>query len=229
MDRAFSLVGEILANPERDNLDEVANELLSEYYDGCDLSSLRELLHSEDDNIVSWGVWIATELADVGKPLLPEVKRLLGHPSKRVRFFAIECVQEWAGPSNSEELAIAISLLGDSDQAVRWKASGFVAFAPRAQLEYAVAGFAATNPESPYLSEIRWILGPDATDPVKISLALQDSCLRHRKIAVAAAVRIAKTDIEPLRHATMTDDSEIAQFARDMLERVASANSASKT
>jgi hypothetical protein len=229
VDRASSLVGEILANPERDDLDEVANELLSEYYDGSDLSSLRELLRSQDENAASWGVWISAELAGLGRPLLSEVTRLLVHPSKRVRFFAIECVQEWAGPSNSKELATAVSLLEDSDQAVRWKASVFVAFAPRAQLEYAVAGFAAMNPKSPYLGELRWMLGPDATEPAKISIALQDSCLRHRKIAVAAAVRIARTDIEPLRLATMTDDSEIAQFARDMLERVAPADNAPET
>ena len=72
------------------------------------------------------------------------------------------------------------------------------------------------------MGELRWILGPDATDLAKISLALQDSCLRHRRIATAAAVRIARTNVKPLRLASAIEDSEIAQFAGDMLKRVSS-------
>jgi len=129
MDRALGLIEQILANPS--DLGGVANELLSEYYRGSDVSSLRKLLHSEDDRIVDCGTWIACELAEMGKPLLPELRRLLGHPSKGVRFWAIECVQEWAGTSNPEELALAVSLVSDSDKAVRWKAMGLLATASR--------------------------------------------------------------------------------------------------
>src|SRR5258706_11447564 len=135
MDRATGLIEQILANPS--DLGGVANELLSEYYRGSDVSSLRKLLHSGDDRIVDCGTWIACELAEVGKPLLPEVKRLLAHPSKGVRFWAIECVQEWAEASNSEELALAVSLAADSEGGVRWKAMEFLALATRPQLEAA--------------------------------------------------------------------------------------------
>ena len=220
MDKAIRLIETIFENSDRNDLDELANELLSEYYRGGDVSSLTKLLHSENDRIVASGTWIAAELAEAGNPLLPEIKRLLGHRSRRVRFFAIECVQEWAGPLNSEELAIAISLLDDQDEAVRWRALGFLALAPRSQLECAMAGFAVASPDSPYLSELRWILGSEATDPAMLSVALQDANPRHRKFATAAAVRVAKLNVEPLRFAATSDESEIAQFARDMLERI---------
>jgi len=220
MDRATGLIERVLENPGRSDLDNLANELLSEYYRGSDLSSLRNLLHSEDHRIVACGAWIASELGEMGKPLLHEVKRLLGHPSKTVRFWAIECLQEWAGPSNPEELAFAISLVGDSDEAVRWKAMGFLALAPRAQLEDALVGFATTGPGSPDLDELRWGLGPEGADPAKITDALEDPSSRRRKFAAAAAFRVAKDNTEPLRRAASSTDTEIAQFAGDMLKRI---------
>jgi hypothetical protein len=218
MDRATGLIEQILANPS--DLGGVANELLSEYYRGSDVSSLRKLLHSGDDKIVDCGTWIAGELAEVGKPLLPELKRLLGHPSKGVRFWAIECVQEWAGPTNGYELASAVGLVDDAEQGVRWKAMSFVSMISREQLQAALAQLEADNPESPFADELRWILGPNGSDSTQIAAGLRGSDPRHRKFAAAAAFRMAKSDSRPLRDATASDDPEIAQFTGDMLKRI---------
>jgi hypothetical protein len=222
MDRATGLIERVLANPDRSDLDELANELLSEYYRGSDLSSLRNLLHSGDHRIVACSTWIACELGEVGKPLLPEVKRLLGHPSKRVRFWAIECVQEWAGPSNGHEIADTVALVDDAEEAVRWKAMVFLALASREQLQAGIDRLTAADPESPYLAELRWILAPEGDDPDQIAGTVQGISSRRRKFAAAAAFRMAKTDPQPLQRAASADDPEIAQFAGDMLKRISS-------
>lgn len=222
MDRATGLVEQILANPDRSDLDELANELLTEYYGGSDLSSLRRLLHSEDSRLVASGTWVAGELGEIGKPLLTEAQHLLGHPSKRVRFWAIECVQEWAGPSNGREIASTLALLDDAEEAVRWKAMVFLALASREQLRAAVDRLTAAEPKSPYLYELTWMLAPEGADPDQLTGAILGPSTRRRKFAAAAAVRIAKTDPEPLRRAASADDPEISQFAGDMLERISS-------
>lgn len=218
MDRATSLIEQIQANPS--DLGGVANELLSEYYRGSDVSSLWKLLHSEDDRIADCGTWIAGELAEVGKPLLPELRHLLGHRSKGVRFWAIECVREWAGPPNPEELALAVSLVGDSEEGVRWKAMEFLALATRAQLEAADVGFKITGPRSPCSDDLRWMLSPSGADPDQIADALEGSQSSRRKFAAAAAFRIARSDPGPLQQASSSSDSEVARFADDMRKRI---------
>ncbi|MGB7602353.1 MAG: hypothetical protein WBM24_18760 [Candidatus Sulfotelmatobacter sp.] len=222
MDRATGLIERVLANPDRSDLDELANELLSEYYRGSDLSSLRNLLHSGDHRIVACSTWIACELGEVGKPLLCEVQRLLEHPSKRVRFWAIECVQEWAGLSNGHEIASAVALVDDAEEAVRWKAMVFLALASREQLQAGVNWLTTADPESPYLAELRWILAPEGADPDQIANTVRGISSRRRKFAAASAFRIAKTDPQPLERAESADDPEVAQFAGDMLKRIKS-------
>jgi hypothetical protein len=222
MDRAAVLIEGALANPDRRDFGEVANELLSEYYRGSDLSSLRNLLHSGDHRIVACSTWIACELGEVGKPLLPEVKRLLGHPSKKVRFWAIECVQEWAGPSNGHEIASTVALVDDAEEAVRWKAMVFLALASHEQLQAGADWLTAADPESPYLSELSWILAPEGADPDQIANTVRGISSRRRKFAAAGAFRIAKTDSQPLERAVSADDPEVAQFAGDMLKRIKS-------
>lgn len=221
MNRANSLVERLVSNPTSAEFDDLANELLAEYHRGGAVDSLRILLQSANDRVVGEGAWIASELGEAGKPLLADIGHLLAHPSKKVRFWSIDCVLQWAGPSNSEELASTVSLVDDAEEAVRWKAMSFLALASHEQLRSALIGLSAANPESPLIEELKWILGPEGVDPIRIEAGIRDNNnARHRKVAVAAAVRIAKSNAKPLRHAASTYDAEVARFAEDMLSRL---------
>ena len=218
MDRATDLIERVLINPGSHDVGHLANELLSEYYDGSDISTLRDLLHSEDGRIVAFGIWIAAELAQVAKTLLPDVMRLLRHPLKDVRFLAIDCVLLWAGRSSGDVVASTVTLLDDPEEAVRWKAMGFLARAPHDQLQAAVASLTHANPASPYLEDLKWILAVEGADADEITFALHGPSAVRRKVAAAAAVRVVRNNSEPLRQAESSRDPEVAQFARDMLE-----------
>ena len=172
---------------------------------------------------MAFGIWIAAELAQVAKPLLPDVMRLLRHPLKDVRFCAIECVQEWAGPSNGCEIASAVSLLDDAEEGVRWKAMVFLALASREQLQAGVDWLTATDSQSTYLANLRWILAPEGADPDQIANNVRGASSRRQKFAAAAAFRIAKTYPQPLERAVFADDPEVAQFVGDMLKRISTA------
>jgi len=222
MDRTNKLIAHLLSNPDTSESDGVAYELLSEYQRGSPIESLRMLLTNADDRLAGEGTWIASELSESGRPLLREVRGLLRHRSKKVRFWALDCVLLWAGPTNGYELASAVGLVDDAEQGVRWKAMNFLAMISREQLQAALAQLEADNPESPFADELRWMLGPNGSDSTQIATGLRGSDPRHRKFAAAASSRITKSDSQPLRDATASDDPEIAQFAGDMLKRIVS-------
>lgn len=100
MNRVNDLIEELMSNPDCRESGVTANRLLAEYQRGAPVESLRRLLQSADDRVVSVGAWIASELSDEGKSLLSDACELLTHPSKHVRFYSIDCVHCWAGATN---------------------------------------------------------------------------------------------------------------------------------
>ncbi len=220
MDRANTLIEHLLSHPDSCESDGIAYELLKEYFRGSPIETLRVLLSSLDDRLVGEATWIASELPELGKPLLKDVGGLLGHRSKKVRFWAVLCILLWAGPSNDAELASAVHLVDDTEKAVRWQTMGLLSMASREQLHSTLAHIKAANADSPYLRELEWLLGIEGRNPEQVVARLQDPDPRRRRFAAAAAFRIAESDPEALRRAADADDPEIAQFAGDMLRRL---------
>jgi hypothetical protein len=220
MDQTKRLIERLVSNPVASESEGVASELLAEYQRGSPIESLRILLSSADDRVAGEGAWIASELSDEGKPLIRDVRDLLAHRAKKVRFWALDCVLLWAGSSDGHELASAVALVDDAENAVRWKAMGFLSMASREQLQAAYAEFKQARPDSPYARELKWLLDSERSDAVPIIAALRGNDSRRRRFAAAAAFRMAKSDSEPLRCAASVGDPEIAQFAGDMLKRL---------
>ena len=144
MDRANKLIDHLLSHPETSESDDAAYELLKQYQRGSPIESLRPLLFSADDRVAGEAAWIASELPEA-KSLLRDIGTLLGHRSKKVRFWAIDCVHLWASSSDGDELAAAASLVDDPEKAIRWKAMGFLAMASREQLAAALNSFRASK------------------------------------------------------------------------------------
>jgi hypothetical protein len=221
MDRANTLIEHLLSHPDSCESDGVAYELLKEYFHGSPIETLRILLSSADDRLVGEATWIASELPELGKPLLKDIGRLLSHRSKKVRFWAVLCILLWAGTSNGAELAAAVRLVDDTEKAVRWQTMGLLSTASVEQLQSALTYLKAAHTDSPYVSELAWLLGIPGGDPEEVIAGLQDPDPRRRRFAAAASFRIAEPNREALLRAADSDDPEIAQFARDMLKRLA--------
>jgi hypothetical protein len=221
MDRAEKLITHMLSHPDTSESDGAAYELLKQYQRGSPVESLRTLLFSSDDRIAGEAAWIASELPE-GRSLLHDIGALLGHRSKKVRFWAIDCVHLWANSSDGRELAAAAVLIDDSDKAVRWKAMGFWAMASREQLAAALSNLRGTDPKSQYIDELTWLLGREGADSGEIIAALNGSDDRRRRVAAAAAYRLATANNNPapLRSATSVEYPDVAQFAGDMLKRL---------
>jgi len=220
MGKTENLIEKIAADPASTQLGELSNALADEYRRGASPSTLIELLQSPDDRLADVGAWVASEMGQVGEPLLPFVRPLLGHRSKKVRFWAVECIHMWAGPSDGGDLAAAAELIDDPEEAVRWKAMMFLGTASLDQIRFASRWFTRFSPSSPISDDLQWLIHVVASDTSAIAEGLRGADSRHRRFAVVAAGRIAGENPEPLRRARENDDPEIVQFATDFVDRI---------
>jgi hypothetical protein len=188
--------------------------LLDDFHRGAPVSDLLQLLQSENAIATESGIWIASELGAIGQQLLPDIVPLLAHPSRLVRFFALDCVLAWATPADAAALAAALRLTQDPDPAVRWKTLRILAAASTAQLQAAHHHLAARH-----AAALAWLLSQAATTPAQITARLHDPDPLSRQYAAVAAARLAQSqsDRAPLTEAASSPDPEISQFAADTL------------
>ena len=215
VDEVEKILKLITSNPARVDDGMLANTLLEQFLNGAPMKPLRSLMLSPDMDLAGLGAWIASELGENGKPLLDLTGDLLQHPSKKVRFWMIDCVLLWTDSSNGKELSLAVRLIDDPEKAVRWKTMVFLSRASERQLDAALAWFSKTEPGSPIGSGLRWLLDTER-DNEAVEAMLHHSHPRMRKFAAVAASRMAVHNQHPLLIAASSSDSEIAEFAADI-------------
>src|SRR5262245_45864713 len=98
--------------------DSLAGDLLTEVFRGYPVENLRQLLTCDSDTAARSGAWILSELGDRAAPLLDDSVRLLAHPLRYVRFFALDAVLVNATAGHGPVVAAAIALIVDPDDAV---------------------------------------------------------------------------------------------------------------
>jgi hypothetical protein len=217
MNRTNDRVESILSTSSVTDCDEKKIELLEEFQRGRPLPELLPLLVSDNGNAVEVGIWIASELGASGKPLLENIVPLLRHPRRTVRFFALDCVLQWASGVDGAAIASAIPLTEDEDAAVRWKALRFLSAASPEQLLAAQSQMASTGIQLRHASALAWILSEEARTPAKVVAQLRNPDALLRKYGAVAAARMLRINRNPLADAAGSSDPEVKQFALDML------------
>ena len=194
---------------------EAAQELIHELATGYPVVNLRRLLESELDHAVKTGVWIASELGERVVPLVGDLAGLLHHRLAYVRAFALDAILMAASPNNGDVVAEAVRLIDDPDEGVRWKTVQFLSRASVAQLRASVKHLTDIR----HATLTRWLL--EVTSNVRVADIIQridDVMASQRLFAAAAAARVERTTLVPLRHAAESRDAEISSFAREWLE-----------
>jgi HEAT repeat protein len=215
MKRAGDTLMEMVVNTGDDG---TAHALLQAFFSGYPVPELRRLLQSPDDRTARIGAWIASELGWRARPMLPELSLLLTHPSKYVRFHAVDSILAAATAEDGEAIGAAIQLIEDRDEAVRWKALNFLARATHGQLRAALPSLSA----SPLGPLTRWLLESDQMlGTGQVLTRLDDYEILVRLFAVAAACRISAQDRSPLLYAAEATDTEVSSFAKEQLEAIA--------
>lgn len=195
--------------------DSSANDLLTELFRGYPVESVRRLLHSDEESAVKAGAWILSELGVRAAPMMTDIVALLEHPLRYVRFFAVDAVMAGGTAEDGSAIAAAIGLIDDPDDAVRWKALTFLAWASSEQL---AAGVEHLPP--PLRDRARWLTRAvsGAVAGSDVLAALDGPDRLARLFAAAATVRLARRDRHLLRHAAASSDAEVSSFAQEQLE-----------
>lgn len=203
----------LVASMSRGYSDRGAHELLAAFFQGYPVDRLRALLASPEEATARTAAWILSELGFAAAPLRDTFEGLLNHPARYVRFHALDAVLTCATPQDEVLLAKTVGLLHDHDDAVRWKALGFIAHASTGQL------VGSTGQQSdPQLARLtRWLVdldtGSGAGDRIIQALASTEPV--ERKFAVAGACRIDLNDPHPFTYALQSHHAEIASFAAE--------------
>lgn len=201
-----------------------ANRLLQEFVRGYPLERLRLLLRSNNPEVVKTGVFIASELGRGACALVDEFAPLLRHKTHGVRFDVLDCVLLCATALHGEMIARAIDLINDRDASVRWKALGFISRTTKAQLRASLPFLGREmRPHIAWLASVKVRTWP--TEVWSARTRVQERILRglrdpdplRRRVAAAAAARVARIHTAALSRAASSGDSDVASFAQSEL------------
>jgi HEAT repeat protein len=199
---------------------EAANELLNYMLQGASIELIRRLVRCDEEQAVTAGAWIISELGEGAAVLLYEVRRLLDSPFRNARFFAIDAILSVASEDDGLLISKAISLLGDGDEAVRWKVLRLLSVIDLKRLSSAVSCLT----DARLKNLIEWLLGHKndlASVPEIMTMLVADEKMVRIAAAVAAA-HLSRLDTRPLERASQSSDMDIRSFAQRELNILAS-------
>lgn len=123
---------EKLLDPSSDSDDGVtANDLLGHFWNGYPIENLRRLLVPAG---IGAAAFLASELGQKVRPLLPEVADLLEHESAGIRFDAIGALSQCTTWEDGWAVAKIVRALGDPHDGVRWVACKALRYMESSQL-----------------------------------------------------------------------------------------------
>ncbi|KQZ14527.1 hypothetical protein ASD44_10925 [Mesorhizobium sp. Root554] len=140
----------VMLDPDFQGDGELSNDLLSEFKRGFPIESLRPLLTSSNVHTQGSAAFIATFFWHELQPMLREIAALLESSETRIRFDAIEAIQQCTTGKDGEVLGRVLLCLDDDWHGVRWKTVGFISLAASWQLELAVKHAAILCPKSAF-------------------------------------------------------------------------------
>lgn len=209
LNKADRLLQELQRDPDNGT---IANDLLTQFFQGYPLENLRSLLLSHDERILKAGIWIASELGSKCHPLYKEISELLSHSNYYVRFFAIDCVLSALHKDDVKLILKVARLLDDPHSAVRRKTMDFLARVPIEKLSSVLQVSAFSKLEREHKEGINTIVSSaKSLDNVRQLISCENPILR--RYGASAAARVYKSQPYVLKLALESDDEDLQQFA----------------
>lgn len=184
------LIKELLDDPLR-FAQSKSLDLLSAYFDGLSLDTLRPLMRHDHPVVQRTAVWIASELGAKASPLLDEAVHLLNmDPDPATRFHALEIITVSSEHYRCETFAHVAQALADSHKGIRQLTMLLVGNSSRCQIEEARRVLASRGDVHP--SGLSLLLESDSGGISKLSNFIKGSDPLLRKYAAIAVYRVYK-------------------------------------
>jgi HEAT repeat protein len=211
---------EKLLDPSSDSDDgATANDLLGHFWNGYPIENLRRLLVPAG---MGAAAFLASELGQKVRPLLPEVAELLQHESSSVRFDAIDALAECTTWEDGWAVAMIVRALGDPHEGVRWKVCRALRSMESSKLHAGLDYLHAQEPESVFASFRNAFLAIEQY-PKRATAAFHKLLNSEEPVARrfgAAMVVRPRLFIDPafVELAAGVEDAEVAKFIGDAIE-----------
>lgn len=214
MRRGERLLQVALAHEDVEPLGEVLNDLLREFFHGYPVRRLRLLLTSEKLHLRAGGMFIASELTKLARPILPEVLFAAAHDqtSAWIRSGLVELALTCPSDLDVVMIRRALSHINDVNIGVRMKVNLLLSRCEPSRLR-TVERFPTTNER--LKSQLAWFLSlSEKSSPDEITERLNSKTLMTRAFAVAAATKVYESDRRYLERAARSRNPWIAMIAR---------------
>ena len=201
-----------------------AHELIRHFQKGYPLERLRELFRSELPHAVASAAYIASELGSGATPLIDDFPIALQHAESWGRSAGVDCVFNCASERDGEVVAMAVSLLSDPSIYTRGVALFRLRYADL-RLIRAALPFLKAEPLGPLLA---WFASDGSHSHTVIVKRLRSLDPLERRVALASAARPTGAavsgnvrDLQALVLAASSEDAEIAEHAKSILQTIA--------
>jgi len=183
------LIKELLDDPASFAESKSLFDLLSAYYDGLDLDTLRPLMRHSNAGVRRTAVWIASELGAKAGPLLDEALYILRiETDPLTRFLALEIVTLSSADCRSETFAHVCQALADADGGIRRLTMLLVGNSSRSQIEHSRQVLRSDS----HQAGLHLLLEADRGEASELPRLLKSSDPLMRKYAAIAAYRLLK-------------------------------------
>lgn len=190
------------------------HQLLREFFRGYPIAELPKLFDNPNAEVVKTAAWIASELGTKGSPILSATARLLSHPSKYVRFFAIDSVLACATVRDAAIIADVVRLLRDPEPSVRWKVMDFLSRVALDRLEATANLPLGAETPSEIVKRILHLALPTTSNVSAIISHLNSNSKLERQEGAVAAARVSRQDPLALKEALSNRDEDVRNFAQ---------------
>lgn len=210
------LVSELLENPLAFKERGRAYQLLQEYFAGLPVSTLRPLLHHDDNLVKHAAVWIASELGDQACDLLDDVIPLMNSGDRFLCYHTLEIAVVCAIGARADRFCVIPQALESRDDVIQGLAMRLLTRAESTQLEAAVH-CVDRIPSNKALHKrgLSLLVGYKPPEPSDVARMLQHDEVILRMYGAIAVKRRGMRSPELLQRAAMLTDKSIARFVHE--------------
>ena len=218
--RAEALIEKLLADPVSFNERAEANQLLSEYFGGMSITTLRPLLTHSDSLVRRSAAYIASELGYRAKCLIHDVEPLIHDSDPHTRWYAIECVMVCSTDAKADQFLSVVRELESNDDWMRQLAMKLVSNAALSQLETGYK-LSETLGTSAFLHAqgLKCLLKGRLVNESDVEVLLNSSAPLSRRYGAIAAKRLFEEFPEVLEVAASNSDPDVCKFTAKALKK----------